>query len=98
MIQTNIPCRECGKPMIGIKVGRYYRLVCDNGECLLFREGQGSRECNIDLTEIITSMPAPLPKAPSLPRGRLLSGKKNKKKTVRRKGLEYSRRTLLKKE
>jgi hypothetical protein len=85
MIQTNIPCRECGFPMIGIKVGRYYRLECDNDKCLLFREGQGSTEQYIDLTPILASMPAPLPKIYS-------RGKKNKKKTVRRKGLEYSRR------
>jgi hypothetical protein len=97
MIRTNIPCRKCGQPLIGISVGRYYRLECDNDECLLFREGQGSMEQNIDLSPIMTSMPAPLPKIPSPPRSRLISGN-NRKKTVRRRGLEYSRRTLLKKE
>jgi hypothetical protein len=85
MIQTDIPCRECGLPMIGVRVGRYLRLECDNDRCQLFREGQGSREQQIDLTPIMASMPAPLPKVHS-------RGKNNNKKTVRRKGLEYSRR------
>jgi len=94
MIQTNIPCRHCGEPMIEIRVGRYYRIECNNGECLLFREGQGSREQQIDLTPIMASMPAPLPNTVSPPRGRLISGKKARKNTIRRKGLDYARKTL----
>ena len=92
MIQTNIPCRHCREPMIGISIGSYYRVVCDNSSCPLYRERQDIIEKQIELAPAETFMPAPLPKTHSPARGSLISGKKPRKKTVRRKGLLYASR------
>jgi hypothetical protein len=94
MIQTNTPCRHCQEPMIGIDLGRHFRIVCNKPTCPLFRERQGVIEKQIELAPIETFMPAPLPRTPSPRRRRLLSGKKARKKTVRRKGLVYARKTV----
>ena len=44
---TDIPCSECGSPLIKDELVLGFRLMCDNHECSLFREGQG-----IELKEI----------------------------------------------
>jgi hypothetical protein len=43
---TEIPCSECGRFLIKDEFVLGFRLMCDNHECPLFREGQGiiSRE------------------------------------------------------
>jgi len=92
MIQTNIPCRSCREPMIGIEFARHTRVVCDKLGCPLYREGQGCIEKEIRLEPVDIFMPAPLPKTP--PRGRLISKKKARKKTIRRKGLVYARKAI----
>jgi len=38
---TEIPCSECGRPLIKNELPLGFRLMCDNHECHLFREGQG---------------------------------------------------------
>lgn len=38
---TDIPCSECGRPLIKDELALGFRLMCDNYECHLFREGQG---------------------------------------------------------
>jgi ssDNA-binding Zn-finger/Zn-ribbon topoisomerase 1 len=92
MIQTNTPCRECGKPMIGIEFARHFRIVCNNSSCHLFRERQDTIEKQVELAPIETFLPAPLLKMPPPPRGHHVSGKRPRKKTVRRKGLVYDRK------
>lgn len=62
MIQTTIPCRNCGEPMIETEFSKHWRLQCDNPKCLLRGEGQGNREKPINLGPITTFMPAPLPR------------------------------------
>lgn len=37
-------CSHCSQPLIYVPFSKYYRLVCNNGPCLLFREGQGNIE------------------------------------------------------
>lgn len=92
MIQTEIPCRRCGEPMIEIKFSRHYMLECNKLGCPLYRQSQGSREIGFGPTTQF--IPAPLPKTYNPPRGRLISGKKARKKTVRRKGLVYARKKV----
>jgi hypothetical protein len=81
-----MPCRSCKEPMVGIEFTKHYRIVCDNSRCNLYREGQNTIEKQLE-PETINTLMAPLPKIPS-PRG------PNSKKTVRRKGLEYDRKTF----
>lgn len=45
---TDIPCSECGQPLIRSSFLSGFRLMCDNHECRLFREGQ-----EIEVKEII---------------------------------------------
>jgi len=40
---TEIPCSECGRPLIKDEFVLGFRLMCDNHECRLFREQQGIR-------------------------------------------------------
>ena len=45
MTMTNMDsllCVHCRQPLTYIKFSQYYRLVCDNDSCILFREGQGN--------------------------------------------------------
>lgn len=35
-------CIHCFQPLLYVPIGGYYRLVCDNDSCILFREGQGN--------------------------------------------------------
>ena len=45
---TDIPCSNCGRPLIKDEFVLGFRLMCDNHECSLFREGQG-----LELKEVI---------------------------------------------
>lgn len=95
MIQTEIPCSRCGQPLMEIDFNRtHYMRLCLNWRCPIRRQSQGSREKSIGFGPITGFMPAPLPKTPSPPRGRLISGKKAREKTVRRKGLVYARKAI----
>jgi len=38
---TDIPCSECGQFLVKSSFLSGFRLMCDNHECSLFREGQG---------------------------------------------------------
>lgn len=38
---TDIPCSECGRPLIKDEFVLGFRLMCDNHDCSLFRESQG---------------------------------------------------------
>jgi len=38
---TDIPCSDCRSPLIKDEFVLGFRLMCDNHECPLFREGQG---------------------------------------------------------
>jgi len=80
--------------MIGIEYARHYRIVCDNMGCPLYRECQDIIQKQVELAPVETFMPAPLPRTLSPPRRRLISGKKARKKTVRRKGLVYARKKV----
>ena len=44
LASPSVYCKECRRPLIEISVNNHYRIVCDNHECRLFRERQGSRE------------------------------------------------------
>lgn len=68
MIQTDMPCSQCGKPMIGIALSKYYVVVCDNFGCGSYRQIKGNIERPLELGSIF--MPAPLPDV-SPPRGRI---------------------------
>jgi hypothetical protein len=57
MIQTDIPCRNCGAPLIGIQLAKYWRLVCDNHACLLYRERQGSKDQDTRVVSIGAIIP-----------------------------------------
>jgi hypothetical protein len=69
MIETNIPCRRCGEPMIGIEFARHYRIVCDNLGCLLYREDQDIIEKEVQLGTINTFISTPLSSGVSPPKG-----------------------------
>jgi len=45
---TDIPCLDCRSPLIKDEFTLGFRLMCDNHECHLFREGQG-----VELKEVI---------------------------------------------
>jgi hypothetical protein len=49
--QTEQRCRYCGGPLKGVPFGNHVRLVCNNTQCLLYREGQGNRPRNFVRTE-----------------------------------------------
>lgn len=42
--QNDGVCSHCGQPLVRFKIGRYYRLQCDNAKppCPLFHVGQGN--------------------------------------------------------
>ena len=44
MIQTEIPCSECGQPMVEHRFSKHYVSACNNQECSLRRAPQGYRE------------------------------------------------------
>lgn len=46
--QLGILCKACGDSMIEIEFRTHYRIVCDNDQCYLFRERQGSRAKEIE--------------------------------------------------
>lgn len=81
MIQTDIPCRRCSLPMVGITFSQYYAIVCNNFGCILHRQPQGSIEREIELGPIKTFMPAPL--FSSHRRGRIRKRGKKKAKVKR---------------
>jgi hypothetical protein len=56
VIQTDIPCSACKLPMIGIKLGSHYAIVCDKFGCGKYRQIQGSIERS---TEFFTAETAP---------------------------------------
>ena len=35
-------CSACSKPLARMRVDSHYRLVCDDWQCRLYREGQGN--------------------------------------------------------
>jgi hypothetical protein len=90
MNQLPTHCRKCRKPLSDMPVGRFYRRVCVNWKCPLHRECQGIWERHTDLGSIATFMPAPLTDSTHKPR----KDHRGRKKTVRRKELEYARKTL----
>jgi hypothetical protein len=99
MSQQPSLCRACHKPLEGIPFGNYYRLVCMNWNCPLHRERQGVIERKEGLKPVSTFLPEPLtgivprPRV-SPPRGMIRKTRRGRKKTVRRKGLEYARETV----
>jgi hypothetical protein len=63
MSQVRVPysCSACEKPLIEIDCGKYYRIVCDNGQCHLYREKQGIREKNPGFTSMAETLPSVVP-------------------------------------
>ena len=87
MRQLETLCPRCGQPLTEIDFSRtHYMHLCLNWQCPIRRQPQSSREKNIGFGPITEFIPSRLPKTYNPPRGRLISGKKARKKTVRRKG------------
>jgi hypothetical protein len=84
MIQTNLLCRSCHQPMIGISIGNYFRIVCNNFGCQLYRQGQGNIEKQVNFAPVQTFMPTPLPAIPLATKRHLVPRKRTRKKTIRR--------------
>lgn len=42
MSQTDELCAACEQPLMRQPMGNYHRLVCNNWQCRLYKEGQGN--------------------------------------------------------